>query len=270
MKNIYFISGFPRAGNTLLSTLLNQNPNISASAHSILPDVFYKLNELKYSDLFKNFPDETSLDNVMSGVFNNYYDNWSTDIIVDRGDWITPYNLSLLKKNYPNYKIVILVRDILDILRSYLTLCHENEDFEYNRFYNDIDKTTLYTNKDETICDLLMQKNHYINTILYSINNLINNNEKNIKFVEYKDLVNNTEDTLKSIYEFYDIDFFKHDLNNFGQHSANNLTYDDKILGAPMHTIRTNKIIESDNDVKLSEHIIRKYSNLEMWRNKGK
>ena len=48
---------------------------------------------------------------------------------------------------------------------------------------------------------------------------------------------------------------------------ALNLTYDDNILGAPMHTIRTNKIVESDNNVKLSKRIIQKYSNLEIWRN---
>jgi hypothetical protein len=266
MKQIFFLSGFPRCGNTLLTSILSQNKNIKTTAHSILPEIFYKINLLKNHNIFKNFPDEKSLNNVMKNIFKNYYENWNTDIIIDRGDWITPYNLNLLKTNYPNYKIVILVRDIIDILKSYLKLCNQNSNFEYNQYYNQLDKTTLYTDREETLCDMFMQKGHYIDTILYSIKNLLNNNEKNIKFIEYKDLVNNTISTLKSIYSFYEIDYYEHKLNNLSQFSVNNLSYNDEIIGAPMHTIRTEKIDFDKTDLKISEKIIKKYSNLEFWR----
>lgn len=266
MKQIFFLSGFPRSGNTLLSSILNQNPSISTTAHSILPDIFHSINELKYGNIFKNFPDETSLNNVMLNVFNNYFEKWPTDIIIDRGDWITPYNINLLKQNYPNFKIIILVRDILDIIKSYLKLCNNYRNYEYNVIYNQIDKTTLYTNREETLCDLIMQKGHYIDTVLYSIKYLIETNQKNIKFVEYKSLVNDTKNTLKSIYSFYNLKYFKHDLNNLKQYSVNNLSYNDDIHYAPLHTIRTDKIVE-DNNIELPEKTINKYSNLEIWRN---
>ena len=41
MKNIFFLSGLPRAGNTLLSSILNQNKNIACTANSILPNILY-------------------------------------------------------------------------------------------------------------------------------------------------------------------------------------------------------------------------------------
>ena len=50
MKKVYFISGFPRAGNTLLSSILNQNPNISATGKSFLPDMFYILKDFQNND----------------------------------------------------------------------------------------------------------------------------------------------------------------------------------------------------------------------------
>jgi len=40
-KKVYFLTGFPRAGNTVLAAILNQNKNIGATGHSSLPDVFF-------------------------------------------------------------------------------------------------------------------------------------------------------------------------------------------------------------------------------------
>ena len=55
-------------------------------------------NIIKDDDIFHNFPDHESLDNVINNVFLNYYKNWNCDYIIDRGPWGTPTNLMLLKK----------------------------------------------------------------------------------------------------------------------------------------------------------------------------
>ena len=131
-KKIYFISGFPRSGNTVLASILNQNNKIKATAHSILPDVIYNLHNLKNNNfIYKNFKDESSLNNTIENVFMNYYDKWNCDFIIERGDWITPYNLNLLKKYFKvnEIKIVILVRNILDIIKSYLSICKKEPNF---------------------------------------------------------------------------------------------------------------------------------------------
>ena len=55
----YFLSGIPRAGNTILSSILNQNKDIGVSANSLVAETLYKLDEWKKSDVaFNNFPDE--------------------------------------------------------------------------------------------------------------------------------------------------------------------------------------------------------------------
>ena len=54
-KKIYFISGFPRAGNTVLASILNQNPKIKTTAHSVLPDVIQQLDKIKDLYAYQNF-----------------------------------------------------------------------------------------------------------------------------------------------------------------------------------------------------------------------
>ena len=87
-------------------------------------DVIYSLHKLKQKPIYKNFPDEKSFNNMVENIFSNYYEDWDCEYIIERGDWITPENLFLLEKYFKNneIKIVILVRNILDIIGSYLQI----------------------------------------------------------------------------------------------------------------------------------------------------
>ena len=95
--NFNFLCSLPRSGNTLLGSIINQNKNLNVTANTILTDVIYQLNLLKNNEIFLNFPDEKSLDNVIKNLFNNYYKDWKAKFIIDRGPWGTPDNLKLLK-----------------------------------------------------------------------------------------------------------------------------------------------------------------------------
>ena len=72
MKQIFFLHGLPRAGNTLLSSILNQNPNVALTANSVCPEMLGMLNLVKGSGEFVNFPDHNSFDNVTKSLFENY------------------------------------------------------------------------------------------------------------------------------------------------------------------------------------------------------
>ena len=56
-KKFYFFCGLPRAGNTLLSTILNQNPEVAVGANSLVPEIFLQLRKLYTTEVFQNFPD---------------------------------------------------------------------------------------------------------------------------------------------------------------------------------------------------------------------
>jgi hypothetical protein len=79
---------------------MNQNPEIAATANSITLEIMKDLFLLKQTDVFQNFPDEKSLDNVLDSVYDNYYKDWPQRIIIDRGPVMTPGNFALMQKHY--------------------------------------------------------------------------------------------------------------------------------------------------------------------------
>ena len=270
VKKIYFYCGLPRSGNTLLSCILNQNPEISATAHSILPDLMFYIEKVKHhSTIYNNFPDSKSIDNISKNLFNSYYKDWKSNIIIERGEWVTPCNFSLLERHFQSeIKIIVLVRDVLDILKSYINLCNKDKKFHINQIYNGLDKTTLYKSEVEEKCDIVMQKNSFVDTMLYSIKWLLENNKQDhLHFVNYNDLVDNTEYTISGIYEFLNIDYYKHRFTNLEQLNINDVTYNDDIpgIGGNMHTIRSDKIEFIESQVELPEKVVNKYSGLRLW-----
>jgi hypothetical protein len=72
-KKLFFLIAQPRSGNTLLASILNQNPEIACTANSITLEIIKDLFLLKQKDVFQNFPDHKSLDNVLSSIYGNYY-----------------------------------------------------------------------------------------------------------------------------------------------------------------------------------------------------
>ena len=261
VKKYYYFTGLPRSGNTLLSAVLNENPDIHATGHSFLPDLFYAINNSeKNSTRFKNYPCQNNLDNIYKNIIPNYYKDCNFKYIIERGDWITPYNFKMLKAYVPNnLKIVILVRDILEIIKSFLKLCKNNPNFYINNIYNSLDRTTIFTDEIETKVDLIMEKGQYVNTILYSIYQLKKNKQiKDFLVVDYNDLVKNYKDTIKKIYSYYEISHFDHSFKNFKKSPI----YDDFYLGADMHKIRTDNIKKLSNNIDLPENVIRKYKHL--------
>jgi sulfotransferase len=245
MKEYYFLSGMPRSGNTLLGSIINQNPNLNLTANTIVSDIVYQLSLLKGGEIYQNFPDENSLNNVIKNVFNNYYQNWKAKFIIDRGVWGTPGNLEVLKLIIKKPKFIILYRPVLECLASFIK----------------IEKPTNV----EKRCEYLMEEYGMIGKSLLSIKNIIKEKEDYI-IINYLDLVKNPSNEINKIYKFLNIDKFKHTFNNIDNFSANGIKYDDSILFSSLHTIRTDKI--KLNKYKIEDYlppcIIKKYSNLDI------
>ena len=73
---------------------MNQNPDVAVTANSITAATTGELFKLKRLDIFKNYPDHKSLDNLAYHVFDLYYKDWKYKYIIDRGPAGTPSNLS--------------------------------------------------------------------------------------------------------------------------------------------------------------------------------
>jgi len=137
--------------------------------------------------------------------------------------------------------------------------CKNNPNFFINERYKFLDHSTLFTDEIETKCDLIMDKDLYINKMLFSIYQLKKNNQiKDFLIIDYNDLVKNYKTTIDKIYDYYEIPTFNHNFKNF----KNKLIYNDSVLGADMHKIRTDEIKKLNNDIILPKNVINKYGHL--------
>ena len=238
-RKLFFLVALPRSGNTLLASILNQNPEIAATANSMTLEIMKVLFLLKETDVFKNYTDHKSLDNVLNTVFDNYYKDWPQRIIVDRGPVTTPGNFNLMQKHFGNrFKVIVLVRDLIDVLASFVKW-FENEPTAYPNQYGKNIEEKLW---------VLMDKNGSIAKELIAIQNAFNYKEI-CHFIKYDDLVKNPQQTISNLYQFLDEPLYPHQFSNLKQFQLNGIGYDDKELGNNLHMIRT-EVRKEDNPYK--------------------
>ena len=260
MKDIFFLHGLPRAGNTLFGSIMNQNPDVAVTANSICADMMGELFMLKHTDIFKNFPDHKSFDNVAKKVFENYYKDWKQNYIIDRAPWGFPINLKFLKETKSNIKIIVLVRDVIEILASFIRWSQK----EPASFVNQYEAKTI-----EEKCNMLMNKEGQIVKELVGVKHLLDHQPKELyHLVEYNDLVENPEKTIDGVYEFLGVPKFKHRFINLDKFEINGMEYDDAILGEGLHTIKTDSISKSKYDAYniIPNSIIDTYKQCNFWK----
>ena len=254
-KKIFFLAGLPRAGNTILTSILNQNPDICCTPNSITLEIYKDLFFLKQTDVFQNFPDHKSLDNVLDSVFDNYYKDWECKNIIDRGPAGTEGNLSLVKKHLdPNIKIIFLVRPILEVLASWVAWASETP----NNYIKRLGTPTQ-------ACHKLMNKDgHIVKSLKVMANLLKPQNKHHVHFVDYDEIVYKPKKTINDIYKFLGIPKYKHRFKNFKQVEVNGLQYDDTMFGEGMHTIKTKSLTKTKRDIKkvLPQEIIQTYGKI--------
>ena len=254
-KQLLFLVAQPRSGNTLFASIMNQNPEIAATPNSITLEIMKELHLLKQTDVFLNYQDHKSLDNVSDVVFDVYYKDWPQRIIIDRGPVLTTGNFSLVQKHFKHsFKCIVLLRNVMDVLASYMQWYTENPDAFPNR-HN--------LNTDEEKLMMLMNNEGAVAKALEAIKNSYN--YKDIcHYVKYDDMVTNPEQEFRKIYQFIGEPYFNHRFNNLDQVNVNGLSYDDKIVGSNMHKLFDGPVRKVYNPYieKIPERIRQKYEHI--------
>ena len=252
-KQIYFLCAMPRSGNTLFTSIMNQNPDLVVTPNSITLEIIKQLFLLKRTEVFQNFPDEQSLDNVMDEVYNLYYRYWSYKTIIDRGPVCTPANLMVMQKHFKQpIRCIVLVRDVLDVLASYIKW-FETEPSAFPNQHKSIDEKL----------SAIMYKTGAVAKELMSIQYLLHHREMAV-FIKYDDLVQNPEQEIRKVYDFLKLPYYQHRFIDLDQITVNGLQYKDDIVGKNMHTIRTDKIMKVENEYKklIPERFIKEYGHI--------
>ena len=83
--------------------------------------------------------------------------------------------------------------------------------------------------------------------------------------IRYEQLVTDPENTLRSIYNFLGIEYYPHRFHNLNQVVVNGLSYDDRVVGSNMHTIKTEmKLEENPYKKMIPQSIIDKYGHIKL------
>jgi len=258
------MSGLPRSGSTLLSSLLNQNPEIHASTNSPLLDTIHYTEEylLYNSEQYKAHPKPECAHKVLSSIASNYYFNTTENIIIDKSrGWV---NQIQHIKDYitEEPKIICIVRNVQDILVSFLSLIERSNTISFiDKFL--INNQVEITNDNR--CDYLMSPQGIVGMSYHALLQAFNEgNEKYLLFVEYEDLVKNPQQELDKIHQFLNISHFSYNFFNINpKFEENDMVYNLQ----DMHMVRNNiQKIHRDNTKYLSDYILNKYKEMEFWR----
>jgi len=253
-RKLFFLVALPRSGNTLFTSIINQNPEIVCTPNSITLEIMKDLFLLKQTDVFLNYQDHDSLDNVLDSVFDNYYKDWPQQYIIDRGPVMTPGNLMLMQKHYRRpFKCIVILRDLMDVLASYMKWYKNNPDAFPNRFN---------LNTDDEKLGMIMNKDGAVAKDLEAIKNAFNYPDI-CHFVKYDDLISRPEQEMRKIYQFIGLPYYNHQFQDLKQINVNGIGYDDKVVGKNMHTIR-NVVRKEINPYldQIPERIRQKYGHI--------
>ena len=264
MKTYHFMAGLPRSGSTLLKSILDQNPNLHTNPVSPVMELMYHTEEyFKKSEQYLAYEKPKNAHKIIKSYIENYYYEREEDIIIDHcRSW--PNNIERIKTYItPNPKIICPVRDILEILTSFIDMIHRNSD--QTSFIDEHLMEKGFTIDDDNRCKYLMGDDGIVEQSLWSLSQaFIKNDTKHLLLVEYNDLVNTPEETFKRIYEFLELDYYSHDFMSI---ENTHREKEDQWSLKDMHHVRQKLQKTSKNPEEvLSSDILNKYSKLEYWK----
>lgn len=254
-KNYHFITGLPRSGSTLLSSILLQNPRFHASITDPLATFVKGVLETLGNE--PGMKSEVSVErriNTLHGMFDGFYKHVDKPVIFNTNRaWtlLTPQ----IREIYPKAKLIVCVRDINWILDSFET-AHRKQPFQFNTVGGGPSKTVY-----DRVEDMMDQKG-IVGFPYVGIKQAITSEEKNrLLLIEYDQLCKSPEQTMKSIYAFIREDYYEHDFNNV---ERNWDSYDSEI-GINLHRVRQ-KVESIPRQFILPPDILNKYAKMEVWR----
>lgn len=273
-KKFHFMGGLPRSGSTLLSSLLNQNPRFDSSSSSpVLSMMHTIIDHLWNNELYHAYPKPQQANDIVKNIAYQWYGDTTAPVVFDKNRaWPARIDLIQGYLNIENPKIICPVRDIDEILTSFISMIRRNPFQDGQERINFIDEQLVKQNislNDENRCIQVAEASGGI--LFESVNAIITAFQqgfgKYMHFIDYNDLISDPEKTLLKIYEFLEEEPFEHDLSNIiNKHEESDLnTYG----LADMHKVRKElkKTSAKPKDV-LPPSILGRYKQMEFWKQK--
>ena len=195
-EQMFFLAGLPRTGSSLLTNILSQNPDILSEGSSALSLIMGTLDNLWKNIIGLQHPitnthREKDFIELLKNIPHEYYLKNKRKIVIDKNrSWSHNSNIEIIKEYITNNpKIIVMIRPIEEIVKSFFSLYEKN---------NSQERKTFFQNTDPFISAF----NALLDGILY--------HKENILPIFYSELLNQPQNTIKKIYNFLEIPEFTH------------------------------------------------------------
>jgi len=268
------MAGLPRAGSTLLSTLLNQNPRFYSGPSSPVLGTMYNIHDhFQVNELYTGYPKPDQVNAMVGSVIKHWYSDVEEPVIFDKNRAWTARVPFIEGYIGQEAKIIVPVRRVDEILTSLLTMVHRNTFVEGQPRINFVDEQLVKANipiSDETRCQyLLTSQGGIVWESLNAVKMGVDEGQSDkFHYVDYNDLVTDPQGELNNIYEFLGEEPFEHTFDGLSnEHREDDLT----TYGlSDMHEVHS-KLEKTSPDPSevLPQSIIELYNqnkkNLEFW-----
>jgi sulfotransferase len=235
MKNLFFLSGLPRSGSTLLGSILNQNPECYCTPTSPLPDLLVMVDQsFDQLSVQYTYEKEEIATNTYTALLSNFYNHIEKPYIFDKHRaW--PRNIDAVKRfTSTTPKVIATTRRISEVLASYISLIEQNNSSD-NFLDNHLRTIGKEINVDNRV--EILWKN-YVSDPYSGLVYGLQHHRDNIHLIDYNELTDNPKEELSKIYDFLEIPQYDHNFSHITNTCAESK---DAAWGLEhLHDIRTN------------------------------
>ncbi len=254
---LHFISGLPRAGSTLLSALLRQNPRIHASMSGPAAGLVGSLlSEMSGRNEFSVFINDAARRRVLQAVIEGYYADSESLVVFDTNRaWCA--RMGLLAELYPQSRVIACVRHMPWIIDSLERLIQANT-FQPSSIFNYTPGGTVYS-RAEGVANGEGMVGYAYNALKEAF---FGPHAQRLMLMQYETLTSEPQKTLAAIYDFIGEKPFQHDF----AHIAFDASAFDTKAGTPgLHTVRP-KVEAQSRETILPPDVFRRFENDTFWR----
>lgn len=267
IQTLHVISGLPRSGSTLLSSLLSQNPDAYASISSPLLGAMLavrdqlNLSDFSASSLIKEDEQLELYRNMIKGYYASR--RGQRKIIFDTNRAWTA-NLGLLHALSPQSKVIVCVRNMAAVLDSFERLFRANP-FVLPKLFGSADEWgTVYSRVDTMIL-----RNRQVGGPWIALKEgLYSEHSSKLLLVEYDLLAQSPLEVLRQIYKFLEMAPYEgHHLSGLSllDSEKEKVKQFDDNLGAPLlHQLKAEVSYENRASV-LPPDLLKMLSDLNFW-----
>lgn len=257
MKSLHFISGLPRAGSTLLSAVLRQNPRFHADVSSPLKGLLSTLLPALSEQEFAPVMDDAFRLRALRGLCDAYHGGRPEPVVFDTHRLWTS-QLPLLGELFPGSRVICCVRDIGWVLDSVERMLARNPArmsaiFKFQRLDTVYQRVELMMNPGDGFVGLPLTS---LREAWFS------RHASALVVVPYSQLTQQPERTLRALYEVLQEPWFEHNFEALDFDAPER----DEVVGMPgLHQVRA-RMQADDRAPGIPPDVFNRYAPAQFWQ----